>query len=368
MTIFAIESSCDETSAAVVTRTDGKLVVRSNVVASQIATHALYGGVVPEIASRAHCEAITGVAREAFRLAGAEPSEIDAVAVTFAPGLIGSLLVGVSFAKALASTLGAPLIPVNHIEGHVAAAYLEHEELAPPYLALVVSGGHTSLYHVKDYITFEEIGSSRDDACGEAFDKVGRVLGLPYPGGAAMDKLAAEYFWKAAPGEKNPIVFPSPAVGDTSFDFSFSGLKTAVINLIQNERQRRKTDELEHELRLQIAGAFTAAVTDGIGKKLKAALKETGAGTLVMAGGVAANSHLRTSVAEICRRRKVSFAVPSLALCGDNAAMIAAAGIHMFDAGIVADSSLNASASDESAEITLARLKEKARIRNRKAT
>ncbi len=355
MILFAVESSCDETSAAVVKAEDGRFTVLSNIISSQIAIHALYGGVVPEIASRAHCEAVTNVAREAVREAGIELSEIDAVAVTFAPGLIGSLLVGVSFAKSLAAVLNVPLVPVNHIEGHVAAAYIEHEALVPPYLALVVSGGHTSLYRVPDYTTFEEIGASRDDACGEAFDKVGRVMGLPYPGGAAMDKLAAEYFADNDP-EKPVFVFPSPAVGDETFDFSFSGLKTAVINTIHNEKQKRKTDELPDEIRRAIAGCFTKTVCDGISKKLSAALRETGASTLVMAGGVAANSHLRRAVAETCHRRKTAFCVPSLSLCGDNAAMIAAAGYHLLRAGITADASLNAFASDEAAEDYIASL------------
>ena len=346
MILFAVESSCDETSAAVVKAEDGRFTVLSNIISSQIAIHALYGGVVPEIASRAHCEAVTNVAREAVREAGIELSEIDAVAVTFAPGLIGSLLVGVSFAKSLAAVLNVPLVPVNHIEGHVAAAYIEHEALVPPYLALVVSGGHTSLYRVPDYTTFEEIGASRDDACGEAFDKVGRVMGLPYPGGAAMDKLAAEYFADNDP-EKPVFVFPSPAVGDETFDFSFSGLKTAVINTIHNEKQKRKTEILPDDVRREIAGAFTRTVTEGVGKKLAAAIRSTGAETLVMAGGVAANSHLRRAAAEICRRRKVRFAVPSLKLCGDNAVMIAAAGYYSLLDGVTADSSLNACASDE---------------------
>lgn len=356
MILFAIESSCDETSAAVVKAEEGRFTVLSDIISSQIAIHALYGGVVPEIASRAHCEAVTNVAREAVREAGIGLSDIDAVAVTFAPGLIGSLLVGVSFAKSLAVTLGVPLIPVNHIEGHVAAAYIEHEELAPPYLALVVSGGHTSLYRVPDYTTFEEIGASRDDACGEAFDKVGRVMGLPYPGGAAMDKLAAEYFADPDP-DKLSFPFPSPAVGDDSFDFSFSGLKTAVINTIHNEKQKRKTYDLPEEVRRAVAGSFTKTVCDGISKKLAAALRETGIKTLVLAGGVAANSHLRRAIAETCRRRKVAFCVPSLGLCGDNAAMIAAAGYHLLRAGITADSALNAFASDEAADEYLAACK-----------
>ena len=356
MIVFAMESSCDETAAAVVSAENGRFRVLSDIVSSQVPIHALYGGVVPEIASRAHCEAVTNVARQAVEEAGVALSDIEAVAVTFAPGLIGSLLVGLSFAKSLAYTLNVPLVPVDHIRGHVAAAYIEHPDVEPPYLALVVSGGHTSLYHVTDHNRFEEIGGSRDDACGEAFDKVGRVLGLPYPGGAAMDKLAAEWFAMEAEGRKNSFSFPSPAVGDDSFDFSFSGLKTAVINTIHNEKQKRKTEILPDDVRREIAGAFTRTVTEGVGKKLAAAIRSTGAGTLVMAGGVAANSHLRRAAAEICRRRKVRFAVPSLKLCGDNAVMIAAAGYYSLLDGVTADSSLNACASDEGSLEILASL------------
>jgi len=279
------------------------------------------------------------------------PSYIDAVAVTFAPGLIGSLLVGLSFAKSLASSLGIPLIPVNHIEAHVSAAYIENSALKPPYLALVVSGGHTSIYNVTDYVTFEEIGSSRDDACGEAFDKVGRVMGLPYPGGAAMDKLATIGFETIDFSGKDALSFPTPAIADDSLDFSFSGLKTAVINYIHNEKQKRKTDNLSDEVRSEIAAAFTASVCNGICKKLTSAIRSTNVKTVVMAGGVAANSHLRRSVARVCGDCDVEFIVPSLSLCGDNAAMVGAYAYHMYNLGLFADSSLNAYASDESAGI-----------------
>lgn len=360
MLIFAIESSCDETSAAVLDCSPEGIRVLSNIVSSQIAIHALYGGVVPEIASRAHCESVTGVVREAIDTAGISLSQIEAVAVTFAPGLIGSLLVGVSFAKSLASVLGVPLVPVNHIEAHVAAAYIENPALRPPYLALVVSGGHTSLYEVKDYLTFEEIGCSRDDACGEAFDKVGRVMGLPYPGGAAMDRLAAKGFEMYDFDKKGALSFPTPATHDDTLEFSFSGLKTAVINHIHNEKQKRRTDELPEEIRAEIAGAFTKTVCGGISKKLADALERTGTKTLVMAGGVAANSHLRKAVGDVCRRRGVEFVVPSLSLCGDNAAMVGAAGYHMHRYGIHADSALNAYASDEACEEYLAGLKSRA--------
>ena len=357
MIIFAIESSCDETSAAVLDCSGDGIRVLSNIVSSQIAIHALYGGVVPEIASRAHCESVTGVVREAIDTAGITMDQIEAVAVTFAPGLIGSLLVGVSFAKSLASVLNVPLVPVNHIEAHVAAAYIENPALKPPYLALVVSGGHTSLYEVKDYLTFDEIGCSRDDACGEAFDKVGRVMGLPYPGGAAMDRLAAKGFELYDYRKKGALSFPTPATHDDTLEFSFSGLKTAVINHIHNEKQKRKCEDLPDEVRAEIAGAFTKTVCDGITKKLADALERTGTKTLVMAGGVAANSHLRAAVGEVCARHGVEFMVPSLALCGDNAAMVGAAGYHMHRHGIHADSSLNAYASDEACEEYLGGLK-----------
>lgn len=354
MYIFAIESSCDETAASVIRAENGKITLLSNVVSSQIEIHALYGGVVPEIASRAHCEAISNVSREAVETAGIAFSDIAAVAVTFAPGLIGSLLVGVSFAKSLAMTLGVPIIPVDHINAHVAAAYLENEDLKPPYLALVVSGGHTSLYEVADYVTFHEIGGTRDDACGEAFDKVGRVMGLPYPGGAAMDKMAARGFEMFDLSAKNTLKFPSPATSDDSLDYSFSGLKTAVINYIHTEKQKTKSDTLPDEKRCEIAAAFTKAVCDGVTKKLARALVTTGTKTLVMAGGVAANSHLRKAVAETCAKHGVKFLVPSLKLCGDNAAMVAAEGYHMYEMGITGDLSMNAFASDEASEEYLA--------------
>lgn len=357
MIIFAIESSCDETSAAVLDAGESGIKVLSNIVSSQIATHALYGGVVPEIASRAHCEAVSTVCEEALRAASIAAGDIEAVAVTFAPGLIGSLLVGVSCAKALAYRLGVPLIPVQHIEGHVSAAYIENNSLKPRFTALVVSGGHTSIYDVPDYGTFNEIGSSRDDACGEAFDKVGRVLGLPYPGGAAMDSLAAEGFREYSKDEF--IHFPSPAVNDDSFDFSFSGLKTAVINTIHNYTQKIGTDVLPDSYRRLVAASFTKAVCDGITKKLRPALTSQGSKTLVMAGGVAANSHLRNAVGEMCRHMKIDFVVPSMRLCGDNAAMIGARGYHSYLCGFVGGYDLDAYASDEMAEEYLSRIKNK---------
>ncbi len=356
MRIFAIESSCDETAAAILEAeeaTDGhRLRLLSNVVATQIPIHALYGGVVPEIASRAHAESISGVVRQAFADAGLTPADVDAVAVTYAPGLIGSLLVGVSFAKAFAYANGLPLSPVNHIEGHVAAAYLANPGLKPPFLALVVSGGHTSLYEVTDYTTFHEIGATRDDACGEAFDKVGRVMGLPYPGGAAMDRLATEGFAAYDPHTKGALRFPSPATPDDTLDFSFSGLKTAVINHIHTTKQRMFPDEgddavLPDEIRAEIAAAFTTAVTEGIAKKLDMALRTGAYRSVVMAGGVAANSHLRRAVGDVCGKHGVSFTVPPLSLCGDNGAMIAVCGYHLHRLGIHADTTLNAYANLE---------------------
>lgn len=357
MYIFAIESSCDETSAAVIKAENDKIEVLSNIVYSQIATHALYGGVVPEIASRAHCEVISTTAHEAINKAGIRLNEIDAAAVTFAPGLIGPLLVGVNFTKAMAYRLKCRIIPVQHIEGHISAAYIENNSLKPPFLALAVSGGHTSLYEAADYVNFWEIGYTRDDACGEAFDKVGRVLGLTYPGGAAMDALASKAYEMFDYRKKDALSFPSPAVNDDTYDFSFSGLKTAVINHIHNEKQRLKTEDLPEEIKCEIAGAFTNAVCSGICKKLSLALKDKKVKTLVMAGGVAANTHLRRAVKELCEKSGVEFIVPSLKLCGDNAAMIAARAYHMYQNNIFADLELDACASDDGAEFYLDSIK-----------
>ncbi len=349
MRILAIESSCDETAAAVVEMDETVRRVRSSVVASQVDTHALYGGVVPEIASRAHIEAIHPVVAEALRNAELTIGAIDAVGVTYAPGLIGSLLVGVSFAKGLAFTHGKPLIPVNHIKGHAAAAYLTNPELHAPFCALIVSGGHTSLYDVTTPTSFVEIGGTRDDAAGEAFDKVGRVMGLPYPGGAAMDRLATEGFQN---GLETMFSFPSPAVGDESFDYSFSGLKTAVINQIHSIRQKMGEGDhapLPEDVRAGIAASFTKAVVDGVTAKLDRVIRERKIRDLVLAGGVAANSHLRRAVAATAEAHGVHLTVPPLSLCGDNAAMIGAQAYFEAKAGHFADASLNAYASDEQA-------------------
>ncbi len=346
MYILGMESSCDETSAAVVEMQNGDgqtpptRRILSNIVASQIEIHRLYGGVVPEIAGRAHIEAVSRITREALDEAGLTLRDIDAIAVTTHPGLIGALLVGVNFAKSLAYANRIPLVSVNHIHGHVAAAYLEEPTLKPPYLALVVSGGHTSLYLVEDYTHFSEIGSTRDDAAGEAFDKLGRVIGLPYPGGAALDKLAYE-------GDPHAYALPSPAVRDDTLDFSFSGLKTAALNLINSASQ--KNEPISHA---DLAASYTRAIVDGIVKKTDLALsrlaeKGTTVGALVLAGGVAANSHLRAAVSRLAERRGIPFIVPDRSLCGDNAAMIAAAGYFQAERGSFASTDLNASAEDE---------------------
>ncbi len=346
MYILGMESSCDETSAAVVEMQNddgtGAPVRRilSNIVASQIEIHRLYGGVVPEIAGRAHIEAVSRITKEALDEAGLTLADIEAIAVTTHPGLIGALLVGVNFAKSLAFGNNIPLVSVNHIHGHVAAAYLEEPSLKPPYLALVVSGGHTSLYLVEDYTHFTEIGSTRDDAAGEAFDKIGRVIGLPYPGGAALDKLAYE-------GDPKAYSLPSPAVRDDTLDFSFSGLKTAALNLINSATQ--KNEPISHA---DLAASYTRAIVDGIVKKTDLALRRlreqgTSINALVLAGGVAANSHLRSSVSRLAEHYALPFIVPDRALCGDNAAMIAAAGYFQAELGSFAGTDLNASAEDE---------------------
>lgn len=331
MYILGIESSCDETSVAVV---DGeKRQIRSNIVASQIEIHRLYGGVVPEIAGRAHIEAVSRITYGALEKAGITLGDIGAVAVTAFPGLIGALLVGVNFAKSLAYSYGIPLVAVNHVKAHVAAGYLEDPTLEPPFLAVVVSGGHTSIYDVKDYTDFREIGSTRDDAAGEAFDKIGRVIGMPYPGGAALDKLAYE-------GDPNAVKLPSPALHD-GLDFSFSGLKTAALNYINSERQKG-----EEPSAADIAASYTAVITDAITSKVRKALDMTSASRVVLAGGVAANSHLRKRLSELCKAQNVTLTVPPISLCGDNAAMVACAGYFEYLKGNLSGTGLNASATE----------------------
>ncbi|MBO4501273.1 MAG: tRNA (adenosine(37)-N6)-threonylcarbamoyltransferase complex transferase subunit TsaD, partial [Clostridia bacterium] len=289
-------------------------------------------------ASRAHTEAISGVVTEALAKAGVTLKDIDAIAVTYAPGLIGALLTGLSFAKGLAYSAGKPLVPVHHIRGHVAANYLVHPELEPPFYALVVSGGHTSLMKAVSYTGYELIGRARDDAAGEAFDKAARMLGLPYPGGAAMDKLASQ-------GDPSSIKFTSATVHDAEYDFSFSGLKTAVINYVHTAEMRGV--ELDEKEKADIAASFTGALVHTIVTRLDKLLKENEKLPVVLAGGVAANSHLRLAVTELCARHGVKCFIPPLSLCGDNAAMIASQGYYEYLSGVRAPLSQNAYATKE---------------------
>ena len=333
MLILGIESSCDETAASVCEFLEnGEKRILSSAVASQIEIHRLYGGVVPEIAGRAHSEAICPIVTEALEKAGKTVNDIDIIGVTSTPGLIGALLVGVSFAKSLAYASGKPLVAVNHIKGHVAANYFCFPDLKPPFLAAVVSGGHTSIVRVNDYTDFERIGRTRDDAAGEAFDKVGRVMGLYYPCGAEMDKLASV-------GDPEAYKFPSAAIGDDTLDFSFSGLKTAVLNTLNGLSQKGLDYKKE-----DIAASFTASFTSSVSKKLETAMKRTGLKTLVLAGGVSANSHLRRALEEMCARNGYRFCCPPLSLCGDNGAMIAAQAYYEYIAGNISDIDLNAEA------------------------
>ncbi len=333
MLFLGIESSCDETAAAVVE--DGRKIV-SSVVASQVDIHALYGGVVPEIASRAHCEAVCTVVKNALDGANITAGDLTAICVTNRPGLIGALLTGVSYAKGLAYSTGKPLVPVHHIRGHIAANYVTFEQLKPPFIALVISGGHTSLLLCKDYTEYETLGVTRDDAAGEAFDKAARVLGLPYPGGAAMDKLASL-------GDKKAIKFSRCSVEGSEYDFSFSGLKTNVINYAHTAQQ--KGAELDDKFKSDLAASFTAAVVDTISKRLDLACERYPGLPVVLAGGVAANSHIRAAVADLAAKHGVEFFVPPLKLCGDNAVMIASQGYFEYQKGVRADLDLNAQAS-----------------------
>ena len=329
MTILAIESSCDDTAAAVVR--DGREVL-SSVVASQVFRHVEFGGVVPEIAGRMHCEAISRVVKEALTQAGTDLPAIDAVAVTAWPGLIGSLLVGVNFAKGLAFSTGKPLIPVHHLRGHIAANYITHPDLTPPFLCLVVSGGHSHIVEVRGFTDMRIIGRTRDDAAGEAFDKTARSIGLPYPGGVHMDRLAEE-------GNPDAFTFPVPKVTGSPYDFSFSGLKTAVLNNIHNMEQRGETVP-----RADMAASVRRAVVDILTDRFLLAARDTGYTRLALAGGVSANSLLRRRMTERCEAEGYSLYYPALSLCGDNAAMIGAQGYFEYQAGRTADWSLNARA------------------------
>lgn len=327
MNILAFESSCDETAAAVVR--DGRTIL-SNVVSSQVPIHAQYGGVVPEIASRKHMEAIVPLADQALADAGLTLDGVDAVAVTYAPGLIGAVLVGVNFAKAVAFAAQKPLVPVHHVRGHIAALYLAHPGLKPPFLCLCVSGGTTAIVHVKDYTEMEVLGTTRDDAAGECFDKAARVLGLPYPGGKPMDDLARG-------GDDRAYTLPLAHVEGHPLDLSFSGLKTAVVNLVHNAQQKGEPLDLPG-----LAASFARAVSDSLLPRVLAAARQTGCAQLAVAGGVAANSRIRHDLETLCRTHALTLYLPPLSLCGDNAAMIAAQGYYELLAGHTAATDLNA--------------------------
>lgn len=327
MIILSVESSCDETAVALTW--DGREVLADEIF-SQIDIHTIYGGVVPELASRCHVEVISRLAESALQKAGLRRGDIDAVAVTCAPGLIGAVLVGVNFAKAAALALGVPLIPVHHIRGHIAANYIAHPTLEPPFIALVVSGGNTLIAHVKDYTELEILGSTRDDAAGECFDKSARVLGLGYPGGAKIDALA-----QTGDPEKYPL--PISHLADNPYDLSFSGLKTAVINLAHNAEQ--KGEELD---RASLAASLCRAVSDSLVPRAVAAAKERGCRRLAAAGGVAANSFIRRALEQAARENGLELFLAPLSLCGDNGAMIGCQGYYEFLAGKRAGTDLNA--------------------------
>ena len=327
MKILAIESSCDETAAAVVE--DGRTVL-SSVVASQVEEHRLYGGVVPEIASRRHAEAITPVVRQALSDANLSLCDIEAIAVTYAPGLIGALLVGVNFAKGLSLSTGLPLVPTHHLRSHIASNYISNKELKPPFLCLVVSGGHSHIVMVEDYTKMKIIGQTRDDAAGEAFDKAARTMGMPYPGGIELDKVAEN-------GNPKAFKLPRPTVHDAPYDFSFSGLKTAVINLIHNASQ--KGEELN---KADVCASFRYAVVDCLTTNFLKAAQDLNVKQLVIAGGVSANSLLRSTLSEECKKRGLRFCMPDKSLCGDNAAMVGAQGYYEYLSGNTAKSNLNA--------------------------
>lgn len=327
MNILAVESSCDETAVAIVK--DGRQVL-TDCIASQVALHREYGGVVPEIASRKHIEAIYRLADEALERTSLSRRDIDAVAVTYAPGLIGAVLVGVNFAKAAALAMDVPLIPVHHIRGHIAANYLAYPELKPPFLCLVVSGGHTMIVDVQEYTKMRIMGTTLDDAAGECFDKVARVLGMPYPGGAALDKAAAL-------GDATKYDLPRAKSGQNPYDMSFSGLKTAALNLIHH------ADQVGEELDINsLSASFALAVSDTLVPRLELAVKETGYKQLAIAGGVAANSRIRKDVQALADQYELDLYMPPLSLCGDNAAMIGSQAYYEYQTGNTAGMDLNA--------------------------
>ncbi len=328
MKILAIESSCDETAAAVVV--DGRHVL-SNVISSQVEEHKIYGGVVPEIASRRHTENISSVVYKALLDSNCTYDDIDAIGVTYAPGLIGALLVGVNFAKGLSFSTGKPLIPVHHLRSHIAANYISHPDLEPPFLSLVVSGGHSHIINVKSYTDFEIIGKTHDDAAGECLDKAARAMGIPYPGGANLDKIAKN-------GDNTAYTFPHPHVDGAPLDFSFSGLKTNVINIIH------KADQKGEEINIPDLGAsFIKAVVKCLTDNLMSAAEMVNANKIVAAGGVAANSVLRSELIRLCKDQYKLY-LPDMALCGDNGAMVGSQAYYEYLSGNIADESLNASA------------------------
>lgn len=327
MRILAIESSCDETAAAIIE--DGRKIL-SSVINTQVAEHGLYGGVVPEIASRRHTENIVAVAEKALADAKMTLDEVDYIAVTAAPGLIGALLVGVNFAKGLSLATGKKLIPVHHLKGHIAANYLAHQELKPPFLCLVVSGGHSHIVEVSDYTKFRILGKTRDDAAGEAFDKAARAMGLPYPGGVFLDKKSKE-------GNPKAFQLPKPRVEGCPLDMSFSGLKTAVVNILHNAEQRGEEINIP-----DLCASYQDVICHALVDRVMLAAKEGGYKTIVAAGGVSANSGLRSLLERECKRRHLELFVPPLELCGDNAAMIGSQAYYEALAGNFADLSLNA--------------------------
>ena len=335
MLILGIESSCDETSAALVR--DGREIL-SNIILSQADIHAKYGGVVPEIASRAHTEAIYSLCEQAIKHANVNVTDIAAVAATYAPGLIGALLVGLNFGKALAYKLNAPFIPVNHIKAHIAAAYLEYQQLKPPFLAFIASGGHTSIMDVNDYTDFKLLGMTRDDAIGEAFDKTARAMGFDYPGGAQIEKYARQ-------GDKRGVKIPFAKVEGHELDFSFSGVKTHIINYINTLKQ--KNGGLTESDKYNISASFTENVIQSASSRLKRAIEITGHKTLVCAGGVMANGHIKEALKILCGDLNINLYIPDKKYCGDNAAMIAAQGFYEFQAGNTAGLNQNAFASVE---------------------
>ena len=326
MKILAVESSCDETAVAVVE--DGRTVL-SDAIASQIEMHTIYGGVVPEIASRKHVEAIASLADQALQQAGCTKADLDAVAVTCAPGLIGAVLVGVNFAKSAALALGLPLIPVHHVRGHIAANYITHPDLEPPFVCLCVSGGTTAIVDVQDYTHMSLLGATRDDAAGECFDKVARVLGIGYPGGGPMDRLAQG-------GNDTAYDLPRAQVHDAELDMSFSGLKTAALNLIHNAQQKGESLDLP-----SFAASFGRAVSDTLVPRTMLAAQRLGYGKIAVAGGVAANSRIRADLQAACAKSGDKLYLPQLKLCGDNGAMIGCQGYYEYLAGRRASSDLN---------------------------